>query len=190
MALSRASHVAASAFYRAAAGVRSMRRAVVRGLDARLYGLDQEYPEYDAYQRRPRRIARAIGRTVLAGSVATVTTGLRGVRANRWARPHSDTRSATPRHRATGVVSRADGRIGRARRVELRGVDPASGTDLPTSSRSDVSDPPGSLADPQPIPAESAPAASQASGGIVINATTPDTRHTSAIPSTFAPGAA
>jgi hypothetical protein len=183
-----------------------VQRAIVRTSDAWLYGLDQEYPEYDAYQRGPRRIARAVGRTVLAaGSAAVMTIRLRSVLANRWAqRSNSDKRPATPRHGPAGVVPRpgAGGRTGRTHRVELRDVDLASRHDLPTSlglptSRglptslgSDASDPPGSVLARPPIPAEREPAASPASDGVVTNAATPDPRHTSAIPSTSAPGAA
>ena len=64
MALTSASDIAVAAFHRAAAGVRTVTRAIVRRSDAWLYGLDQEYPEYDAYRRRPRRIARAVGITM------------------------------------------------------------------------------------------------------------------------------
>jgi hypothetical protein len=61
---------------------------------------------------------------------------------------------------------------------------------LLSSFGSDVPDPPGSLVDCPPIQAEGALAALPGPGGVTTNATTPDTRHTSAIPSTFAPGAA
>ena len=66
MALTSASDLAVAACRRAAAGVRTVRRTIVRRSDAWLYGLDQEYPEYDAYRRRPRRIARAVDFTVMA----------------------------------------------------------------------------------------------------------------------------
>lgn len=175
MALTSTWDIAVTAGRRAAAGVRTVQRAIVRRSDAWLYGLDQEYPEYDAYQRGPRRIARALGRTALAaGSVAVMTIRLRSMLANRWAqRSNSDKRSATPRHGSASVVPRpgAGGRTGRTHRVELRDVGPAS------------------VARP-PIPAEREPAASPASDGVATFAATPDTRHTSAIPSTSAPGAA
>ena len=194
MALTIASDIAVAACHRAAAAVRTVRRAVVRRSDAWLYGLDQQYPEYDAYHRRPRRIARAVGVTVVAAeSVAVATVGLCGVLANRWAqRPNSDRRSVTTHRGPAGAVHRpgARGRTGRAHRVRRRDVDPASRTDLPGSSGSDVSDPPVSVVARPPIPAESTVAALPGPDGDAANATTPDTRHTSAIPSTFAPGAA
>jgi hypothetical protein len=162
--------------------------------DAWLYGLDQEYPEYDAYRRRPRRIARAVGFTMVAAErVVAATVGLRGALANRWAqRPHSDKRSATSRPGSAGTARRpgTGGRTGPAHRVQLRDVDPASRTHLPSSSRSDVPDPPGSVVGRPSIPAGSGPAALPGPDGAATSATTPDTRHTSAIPSTFAPGAA
>ncbi len=194
MALTNASDIAVAVYHRAAAGVRTARRAIVRRSDAWLYGLDQEYPEYDAYHGRPRRIARAVGITVVAAErLAGVPAGLCGALASRWAqRPHSDKRSATRRRSSAGTIPRpgTSARTGPAHRVRPRDVDPASRTYLPTSSRSDVSDPPGSVGDRPRIPAESEPAASPGPDGAATSASTPDTRHTSAIPSTFAPGAA
>jgi hypothetical protein len=134
MALTRASNIAAAACRRAVAGVRTVRRAVVRRSDVWLYGLDQEYPEYDAYRRRPRRIAWAVGMTARA-----------------------------------------------AKRARTR---------LPNSRGSDVSDPPGLVGELPPVDVENAPAVPPAASGVGSRSTTPDTRHTSAIPSTFAPGAA
>lgn len=194
MALTSASDIAVAACHGAAAAVRTVQRAVVRRSDAWLYGLDQEYPEYDAYHRRPRRIAGAVGATVVAAeSLSAATVGLCGVLANRWAqRPNSDKRSATPHRGPAGAVHRrgTGGRTAGTHRVRLRYVDPASRTDLPGSSGSDVSDPPVSVVARPPIQAESAVAALPGPDGDAANATTPDTRHTSAIPSTFAPGAA
>ncbi len=190
MALTSASDVAIAACHRAAAGVRTVRRAIVRRSDAWLYGLDQEYPEYDAYHRRPRRIARAVGVTVVAAeSLAAATVRLCDGLANRWAqRPNSDKRSATPRRDPSAGVPR--GGSGRAQHVRRRDFDPPTRRDLPNSSRSDVSDPPGSAVDRPPGQAEGALAALPGPDGVATDATTPDTRHTSAIPSTFAPGAA
>jgi len=190
MALTSASDMVVAACRRAAAGVRTVRRAIVRRSDAWLYGLDQEYPEYDAYQRRPRSIARAVGVTVVAAErLGAATVRLRGTLANRWAqRPNSDKRSATPRRDPSAAI-RKGGTRG-AHHVRRRDFDPPGRRDLPSSSRSDVSDPPGSVVARPPGQVERTPAALAPSGGVVTDATTPDTRHTSAIPSTFAPGAA
>jgi hypothetical protein len=170
MALTSASDIAAATFRRAAAGVRTVKRAVVRRSDAWLYGLDQEYPEYDAYRRRPRRIARVVGLSTLAAKTAAATVTLCGALANRWRqRPASDTDSVIPPRGPAGPLPR---------------------THLPNSRRSDVSDPPGLVGEPPPVHVESASATRPVASGLVTSTTTPDTRHTSAIPSTFAPGAA
>src|SRR5262245_21010488 len=53
------------------------RRAVVRRADAWLYGLDERFPEYDAYRRRPRRRTRPTGTmAVVAVGVITATVAL------------------------------------------------------------------------------------------------------------------
>jgi hypothetical protein len=171
MALTSASDIAAATYRRAAAGVRTVKRAVVRRSDAWLYGLNQEYPEYDAYRRRPRRIARGVGLSTRAAKrVATATATLCGALANRWShRPASDTDSPIPRRHP---------------------ADPLPRTHLPNSRRSDVSDPPGLVGEPPLVHVESTPAYPPAASGVATSTTTPDTRHTSAIPSTFAPGAA
>jgi hypothetical protein len=324
-ALTSHSDIAAAAWHRAAAGVRTVRRAVIRRSDMWLYGLDQQYPEYDAYsRRRHRQLGRAIGVVTLAArSVAAVTVDVRAAVASRWAqRPTSDRRLGTSYRPAAGAVHRDNSATNGQHRVGGLGepghgtrpggadqpassqpasasrpadaaqpastaqpstaqpntaqpstaqpastaqpstAQPAStaqpstarpastaqpagaakrgATDLPVAgaprgtpdqsaaaiqptsdesevadpsctdmsdpSRSDDTDPPGSASGgatqpktsprsgrrigPKSAEPASAPAASRATDGVATSATTPDTRHTSAIPSTFAPGAA
>jgi hypothetical protein len=197
MAVTCASEIAAAACHRAAAALRTVRRAVVRRSDAWLYGLDQEYPEYDAYHRRPRRLGRKVRKiTLTAESVTAVAVSLCGVLANRWAqRPSSDTHRAAPHRPPAAPMPRAhvDGRVhvdGRAHRVQLGDRDPVPRTDSSNSPGSDVSDPPGSSPDPARVDTPSPPAAPPGAAYVLSTATITDTRHTSAIPSTFAPGAA
>jgi hypothetical protein len=189
--LTSASQIAAAACHRAAAGLRTVRRAVVRRWDAWLYGLDQEYPEYDAYRRRPRQLARAVRVTMLAAeTVAAVAVTLGGAFANRWAqRPSSDTRPAAA-HRSPAAPMPRTHVDGRVHRVQFGNGDPVPRTDSWNSPGSDVSDPPGSNLDPISVDAASPAAAPTGAAHVPSVATTTDTRHTSAIPSTFAPGAA
>jgi|GEM_PF-6241528 len=190
MVLTNPSEIAAGARHRAAAGLRMLRRAVVRRWDAWLYGLDQEYPEYDAYHRRPRRLARVVRVTTLAAETVSAVVTLCGALANRWVqRPSADTPPAAPRRSPAAPMPRAhvDGRV---RRVQNGDGDPAPRTDSSNSPGSDVSDPPGSGLDPTSVDTASTAAAPTGAPDVSGGATTTDTRHTSAIPSTFAPGAA
>jgi hypothetical protein len=53
---------------------RSVRRGLIRRIDNWLYGLNEAYPEYDAYRGRSRRILRAIVATaVVAAALVFVT---------------------------------------------------------------------------------------------------------------------
>ena len=58
----------------AAQSSRSARRRLVRRFDDWLYGLNEAYPEYDAYRGRSRRILRSIVATAIVAAALVLVT--------------------------------------------------------------------------------------------------------------------